>query len=172
MMLALPYALRDIVGPERAAINAAIRAASPGDPLHGMQTVEDPCVKIIETLIVFMGWYLLIRRRELSTLHIVELIDRGQAMMESLKATFPEKSGEAKAWKFGKFHDVVHLPLNIVIWGWIETTSGQSGEKGHVDLLKALVGCINVNDYFETLLRFWERRHFFASGSGSSIWPV
>jgi len=162
LMLTLPYALRDIAGPERAAINEAIRTALPGDPLHGMQMVEDPSVKIVETLIVFMDWYLLIRRRELSSLDIVELMDRGQAMMESLKTTFPEKSGEAKTWKFGKFHDVVHLPLNIIIWGWIETTSGQSGEKGHVDLLKALAGCINVNDYFETLLRFWERHEHLA----------
>ena len=162
LMLALPYVLRDIVGPERAAINEAIRTASPADPLHGMPTVEDPCVAITETLIVFMSWYLLIRRRDLSTLHIVEVIERGEAMMDSLKATFPEKSGEIKAWKFGKFHDVVHLPLNIIIWGWIETTSGQSGEKGHVDLLKALAGCINVNDYFMTLLSFWERLEYLA----------
>ena len=162
LMLALPYVIRDIAGPERALINAAIKNAEPGDPLYNMPMVEDPCVQIVETLIVFMEWYLLIRRRELSSVDIVDLLERGRAMMESLKATFPQKSGEIKRWKFGKFHDVAHLPLNIIMWGWIEATSGQSGEKGHVELLKSLQGCINVNEYFETLLRFWERLEYLA----------
>ena len=30
------------------------------------------------------------------------------------------------------------------------------------ELLKSLQGCINVNEYFETLLRFWERLEYLA----------
>ena len=106
LMLVLPYIIRDIAGPERALINAAIRAAAPGDPLHGMESVEDPCVAIVNCLLTFMSWYLLIRRRELSVDDVAETLDRGRGMMESLKATFPEKSGEIQAWNFGKFHDI------------------------------------------------------------------
>lgn len=157
LMLVLPYIIRDIAGPERALINAAIRAAAPGDPLHGMESVEDPCVAIVNCLLTFMSWYLLIRRRELSVDDVAETLDRGRGMMESLKATFPEKSGEIQAWNFGKFHDILHLPLNIILWGWIETTSGQSGEGAHRELLKALAGCVNNKQVFMQFLRFWER---------------
>jgi len=157
LMLVLPYLIRDIAGPERAMINAAISSAAAGDPLHGLDPVEDPCEAIIECLITFMRWYLLIRRREVSVDDVAEVIDRGQTMMVSLKETFPEKSGEAQAWNFGKFHDVLHLPLNIILWGWIETTSGQSGECAHRELLKALAGCVNNKEVFMQFLKFWER---------------
>jgi hypothetical protein len=49
-------------------------------------------------------------------------------MMEKLKEVFPEKSGEAKGWNFRKFHDIVHTPILIMFFGWIETTLCQSGE--------------------------------------------
>ena len=62
--------------------------------------------------------------------------------MESLKATFPDKSGEVQAWNFGKFHDILHLQLNIILWGWIEITSGQPGEGEHRELLNALAGSL------------------------------
>ena len=88
---------------------------------------------------------------------ITEILVRGPEMMESLKATFPDKSGEAQAWNFGKFHDILHLPLYIILWGRIETTSGQSGEGAHRELLKALAGCVNNKEVFMQFLLFWER---------------
>ena len=59
---------------------------------------------------------------------IAELTERGLIMMEKLKEVFPEKSGEAQAWNFRKFHDIVHTPIAILLFGWIETASSQSGE--------------------------------------------
>jgi len=88
---------------------------------------------------------------------VAEMLVRGPEMMESLKDTFPEKSGEDQGWNFGKFHDVIHLPLYIILWGWIENTSGQSGESAHRELLKALQGCVNNKEVFMQFLRFWER---------------
>ena len=44
--------------------------------------------------------------QEILTKDIVECIERGQNMMESLKGTFPEKGGEPgkeSGGKFGKF---------------------------------------------------------------------
>ena len=157
IMLVLPYIIRDIAAPEIERINAAIDNAAPGDPLHGMVHVQDPCVKIVDCLLTFMRWYLLIRRRETSMDDVAEMLVRGPKMMESLKDTFPEKSGEDKAWNFGKFHDIIHLPLYIMLWGWIENTSGQSGESAHRELLKALQGCVNNKEVFMQFLRFWER---------------
>ena len=117
VMLTLPYMIRDIAGSERGLINAAIRSASQGDPLHCAPLVEDPCEKIVETLLDFLRWFLLIRRQELVTNEIVKCIKRGTKMMESLKETVPEKGGEESGWKFGKFHGVKHLPLWIILFG-------------------------------------------------------
>ena len=143
--LTLPYMIGDIAGSERRLINGAIRSASQGDPLRGAPLVEDPCEKIDETLLHLLCWFLLIRRQELLTKVIVECIERGTKMLESLKETFPEKGGEESGWKFGKFHGVKHLPLWIILFGWIEIFCGQPGERGHKELLKSLkslAGCV------------------------------
>ena len=157
LMLVLPYVLVDLVGKERRQINAAIDSAVAGDPLHGLPHVEDPCEAIIAALLVFLKWFMLVRRMVLVESEIAELATRGIAMMEKLKEVFPEKSGEAKGWNFRKFHDIVHTPILIMFFGWIETTSCQSGELAHKILLKALAGNLNNSNFFIQFLRYWER---------------
>ena len=157
IMLVLPYMLRDIAGPERQAINAAILSASNDDPLYGLPLVDDPCGKIVETLLVFLRWFFLIRRQELSVDDVAEAIERGRTMMKALKDTFPEKSGEASRWSFPKFHNVEHIPLWIILFGWVENFSGQAGERAHRELLKSLAECVNNHEVFLQYLRYWER---------------
>lgn len=157
IILVLAYVLRDIAGPERKRINNDIASSSRDDPLHNHPLIDDPCIKIVETLLLFLRWFLLIRRPELTLDQIVEGIDRGRTMMDRLKTTFPEKSGEKMCWNFPKFHDVIHIPLWIMLLGWIENFCGQSGERAHGELLKSLAGCINNQDVFMQYLRFWER---------------
>ena len=176
LMLVLPYLIRDIAGQEVAQINSAIRSAAPGDPLHSLKLVVGLSSGIVDCLLTFLRWYLLIQRRELLINDVSELLVRGQEMMESLKATFPDKSAEVQAWSFGKFHDILHLLLNIILCGWIEITSGQSGEGAHRELLKTLAGCVNNKEVFMQFLRFWERLEQWAraqleeeSDSGSDL---
>ena len=64
-------------------------------------------------------------------------------MRIKLKESFLEKSGEESGWKFGKFHAVEHCVATIILCGWIETTSCQSGERVHKELLKCLAGIKN-----------------------------
>ena len=78
VMLTLPYMIGDIAGSERKLVHSAIHSASEGDPLHCPPMVEDPCEKIVETLLDFLRWFLLIRGQELLTKDIVECIERGQ----------------------------------------------------------------------------------------------
>ena len=144
VILTLPYMIRDIACSERRQINAAIRSAPQGDPLHGAPLIEDPCEKIVETLLDLLRRFLLIRRQELLTNEIVECIERGTKMMESLM----EKGGKESGWKFGKFHGVKHLPLWIILFGWVEIFCGQPGERWHKELLK---------DVFSQYLGYWER---------------
>jgi hypothetical protein len=42
-------------------MNDAIDSASNDDILHGQRHVDDPCIKIVETLLVVLRWCLLIR---------------------------------------------------------------------------------------------------------------
>ena len=77
-------------------------------------------------------------------------------MREKLKETFPEKSGQEPGWKFGKFHAVEHCIVTIIFWGWIETTSCQSGERGHKELLKCLARIHNNREVFQQFLSYWE----------------
>jgi len=138
IMLVLPYILRDLVAPERRKINAAINSAQDGDPLYRFPLVEDPCESCIEALLVFMRWYNLIRKRELCVDELAECHRQGREMREKLKETFPEKSGELLGWNFGKFHAVEHFVVTIILWGWLENTCCQSGERAHKELLKCL----------------------------------
>ncbi len=75
LMLVLSYVLVDLVGKERRQINAAIDSAVAGDPLHGLPHVEDPCEAA--ALLVFLKWFMLVRRMELVDLEIAELAKRG-----------------------------------------------------------------------------------------------
>ena len=157
LMLVLPYVLVDLVGKERRKINAAIDNAVWGDPLHGLPHVQDPCEAIIDALLVFLKWFMLIRKMEHRESDIAELTTRGLTMMEKLKDVFPEKSGEAQAWNFRKFHDIVHAPIAILFFGWIESTSCQSGELAQKILLKSLGENLNNSNYFTQFLGYWER---------------
>ena len=56
-------------------------------------------------------------------------------MVKSVKETSLEKGGEVSAWNFGKFHNVKHVQLWIIVLGWVEICSGQSVARGHMELL-------------------------------------
>ena len=159
LILVLPYVMTDLVGAERRAINAAIdkAQADPADPLHGLPHVEDPCEEIIDALLVFLSWFLLVRRKDLPASEVCSVTARGIALMEKLKEVFPEKSGEQAGWNFRKFHDILHASVIIMFFGWLENTSCQSGELAHKILLKALAGNVNNYNVFIQFLRYWER---------------
>jgi hypothetical protein len=74
-------------------------------------------------------------------------------------------------WNFPKFHDVIHIPLWIILFGWIENFSGQAGERAHGEVLKALAGCINNQHVFKQYLRFWERVEQLSSLVGQDLRP-
>jgi hypothetical protein len=95
LMLVLSCVLVDLVGKERRKINAAIDIAVPGDPLHGLPHVQDTCEDIVDALLVFLNWFMLIHKMELRESEIAELTTREITLMERLKDVFPEKSGEA-----------------------------------------------------------------------------
>jgi hypothetical protein len=89
--------------------------------------------------------------------NLLAVITRGTALMEKLQKVFPERSGEAQAWNFRMFHDILHTPIMLMFFCWIKTTSCRSGELAHKLLLKALAGNLNNYNVFIQFLRYWER---------------
>ncbi len=64
LILVLPNVMVGLVGKELRYINDAIDGAAVGDPLYGLQHVEDPCKQINDALLVLLKRFLLVRRRE------------------------------------------------------------------------------------------------------------
>jgi hypothetical protein len=157
LMLALPFALRDLTFPEIEDITSQI--AKPWHRLHDRVVVPpvDPSRKILEALYTFMEWYLTVRMPEIGVSKLLSLFDSGDELVETLKRVFPDRDGKETGWKIGKCHDIVHVAQNIALFGWSENTSGEWGEHSHIDLLKCLAKLTNNKDIFSQLASWHDR---------------
>jgi hypothetical protein len=99
-----------------------------------------------------MEWYITARQPNLKISELQRLEELSTAMMEMMVQVFPNRDGTARGWKLGKFHAVVHTVLTIVMFGWTENTSGQWGERAHVDLMKSVARLTNNKDTFQQFL--------------------
>jgi hypothetical protein len=133
-------------------ITKAILAAPDDDPLHSASHPKDPTDEIVAVLHEFNEWYITIRSPRIRESQLKTLDEDGRRLMESLKRVFPNKS-----WKFGKFHAILHVVLNILLFGWSENTSGQWGEHGHTALCKRMSRLTNNKDIFLQIGRWHER---------------
>ena len=104
-----------------------------------------------------MEWYITARQLNLKISELQRLEELSTAMMEMMVQIFPNRDGTARGWKLGKFHAVVHTVLTIVMFGWTENTSGQWGERAHVDLMKSMARLTNNKDIFRQFLSWHER---------------
>ena len=104
-----------------------------------------------------MEWYITARQPNLKISELQRLEELSTAMMEMMVQVFPNRDGTARGWKLGKFHAVVHTVLTIVMFGWTENTSGQWGERAHVDLMKSVARLTNNKDIFKQFLSWHER---------------
>ena len=70
-------------------------------------------------------------------------------MMKHVFLTYLYVSGEAAAWRFLKYHIILHLIYHLVRLGWAENFSAQSGEHNHKFCLKLLKHLTNNKDDWE-----------------------
>jgi hypothetical protein len=124
VMLVLPFVLRGLISSVITDISFRIEQSVPGNRLHGVAPPLDPTNSILEALHSFMVWFLTIRMPEINIDQVVESQRLAEELIECLKRVFPDRDGEESGWKIGKCHDVLHVAQNIVLFGWMQNTSG------------------------------------------------
>ena len=61
----------------------------------------------------------------------------GIAFMQAAKELFPNRNGSRNkdgshiGWNVWKFHSILHKSINLLLYGWSENMSTQSGESAH-----------------------------------------
>ncbi len=89
-------------------INARIRAATAGEPLHGVPYVEDLSDKLIKVNLAALKWNMQQRRFGLTSEGLERLHEMSMELLEMLKSNIPEKTGEQSGWKIEKAHSILH----------------------------------------------------------------
>ena len=90
LMLALPFALRDLLGPEIALLRREL-----GKPATA--SLVDPSTDIVQALNRFLVWFVMARQIMIPVADVPELQRLALTMKEELQRVFPEKSGEKSA---------------------------------------------------------------------------
>ena len=78
-------------------------------------------------------------------------------LLDSLKRTFPNKSGQINGWKSEKVHSIIHKVRDIIMFGWSENFSTQGPEHCHIDFCEKVAKYTNNKDVFLTLLKYHVR---------------
>ena len=170
LQLCFPFLLRDFLKPEVEEVDLAISKAKKGSPLHGRPSLEDPSDAIIELLIKANDWNLMSRQKDLPVDKLPELEQLGIDLLNALKQVLPERTGttwrhselynEFKGWCFEKAHAVLHIPRNLLLFGYLEVTSAQGPEHAHIELMKNIGDLTNNKDVFWCLMKFHAREMF------------
>lgn len=149
LMMALPFALRDLLNQELAIIRRVLPRAE----------VEDPCPDMVRALNSFLDFFTMGRSMLLPVADLPELTNRHGIMLETLQDVFPEKSGEKSdiPWNFPKAHGPFHTPREFATFGSTSGTSTEVFEAGHRPNVKALAGLTNGKDQFMSISSHHER---------------
>ena len=138
-------------------INDAIASAKDGSPLYKRAMVEDPSENLIRAHVATLEWHMLPRKFGMPASELVRLQEKSVEVLESLKATFPDKNGVQNAWKFEKAHSILHKVRELILFGWSENFSTQGPEHCHIDFIKKIAHCTNNKEVFLTILRYHVR---------------
>lgn len=167
LQLTLPFMLRDFLKPEIDEVNHAITSAPPGHPLHKIPLVADPSNDIISLLIKANEWNLLSRQKDLPIDKLPHLEQLGLELIDSLKSVLPERTGATwghselfdafRGWCFEKLHAIMHIPKNLLLYGYLEVTSAQGPEHCHIELMKKLGDLTNNKEIFACIMKFHAR---------------
>ena len=121
LLLVMPFLL-DNLFPE---VIAKLRA-------RGIHYVDNT-PGMIQLLIRYIGWRVMVRKAWLSESEIKTLRAEAREIMKEVKDYFPRKTGQQaeEAWAIPKFHELLHHADNFLLYGTAENTSCNSGEQMH-----------------------------------------
>ena len=134
-------------------VNNAIKAAKPGQPLHGVECIQDPSDDIIRVHLAVVEYNMQCRKFGSTAEDLVKLQGLAKELLHFCKMYLPNKSGQKRGWKFEKAHSILHKVREIIMFGWTENFSTQGPERCHIDFCKKLAKCTNQKDMFLCLMR-------------------
>ena len=76
--------------------------------MFGAEEIEDPSDKLIEVHLAVLRYNMQSRRFGLTAPGLIKLRDLAVGLLEVVKTSMPDKSGEKNAWKFEKAHSLLH----------------------------------------------------------------
>ena len=143
LILALPFLLSKISSNFVEKLNAELP--------RGHALIEDPSRDLQVVYVEFVKFYVLLRRTKMSD----ELVKKLHSSAVDLQRTVKRMLSRGKAceWNIPKFHMIVHLALNVVLFGSSINTSTQGGEHAHKDFVKFAKSLTNgKKDWHKQLL--------------------
>lgn len=152
LMLALPFALRDLLGPELAHLRSVLGKQATAN-------LVDPSTDMVQALNRFLDWFVMARQLMIPVEDVPELQRRALTMKKELQRVFPEKSGEksAQPWNFPKAHAPDHTAGEILANGTTAYTETQVFETGHKPNVKKLTNLTNRKDQYFCISNHHER---------------
>jgi len=152
LMIALPSALRDLLGPEIALLRRELVKDKTA-------ALVDPSADMVMGVNSFLDWFMMARQMLMPVEDVPELQRRACNMKEELQRVFPEKSGEKSAspWNFPKAHAPDHTGSEIMALGTTPYTETQVFETGHKPNVKKLTNLTNRKDQFQCIANHHER---------------
>ena len=158
LMMALPFALRDLIPQEIEFIKQAIRTRQV-DAVDGRmpEPPEDPCPDIVNCLACFLDWYMMARLLLFPMDDTPELQRRAFVMKGELQRVFPEKTGEVAAWNFPKMHSTEKTGPQIMTFATTPFTDTNTFEAAHRPNIKAYSGNSNGKDQYKIIAGHHDR---------------
>ena len=124
-------------------------------------------------LILFLEFFIGQRSLNLTVEKIEQVHAYGIAFMQAAKELFPyrngyrNKDGSHIGWNVWKFHSILHKAMDLLLYGWSENMSTQSGESAHkVNCFVLITHCYTllhtVTQYFTLRFDISVLLHFFS----------
>jgi hypothetical protein len=117
-----------------------------GNISEGNPEFQDNVKSIVECWLLFDEYVFLLRRTVNTHKTLVHLVQVGVKLQKALMETFPNKSGQANAWNFIKFHLMLKFHIIIAMYGSVEGVNTQATERAHISFIKRLARLVNSHD--------------------------
>ena len=162
-MLALPFALRDLLVPEIAVLCRELGKPTTSD-------LVNPSTDMVQVLNRFLDWFVMVRQMMIPVADVPELQRRALTMKEELQRVFPEKSGKksAEPWNFLMPHTPDHTGSEVLANCTTAYTETQVFEKGHKPNVKKLTNLTNQKNQYVCISHRHERSACLSKLSGLS----
>ena len=91
-----------------------------------------------------MDWNIASRQSRIPISELPELHQKAVDLLDLLKKTLPDKTGEKSKWNFEKAHSILHKVREIVLWGNSDNCLCQAPEVSGISTYKYILVCTST----------------------------